>query len=121
MRSFTTLEEAAHTYDAVFSAWTAAEERLPLRVHRVRYERLVADPNAELARLLGFLDIDAAADALDHRHAARERGQIRTASYSQVTEPIYQRAVARWQRYADQLAPVIPILKPWAERLGYEV
>ena len=41
MRSFTMLDEAARTYDAVFDAWTRAEALLPLNVHRVRYERMV--------------------------------------------------------------------------------
>jgi hypothetical protein len=25
----------------------------------------------------------------------------------------------RWRRYARELEPVLPILLPWAERLGY--
>lgn len=120
MRSFVTIEEAARTYDAVFTAWTTAERQLPLKVHRVRYERLVDDVHTELADVLAFLKIDAHPRTLDHRVNAKERGAVRTASYSQVTEPIYRRAVARWRRYADQLAPVMPILAPWAERMGYE-
>ena len=47
------------------------------------------------------------------------RGHVRTASYSQVGEPIYTRAAGRWERYREQLAPVLPILAPWAERMGY--
>lgn len=121
MRSFATLDEAARTYDAVFAAWTLAEERLPLKVHRVRYERLVEDARNELTQLLAFLDIEADPATLDHRAAAQRRGHISTASYSQVAEPIYHRAVARWRRYADHLKPVIPILAPWAARMGYDV
>ena len=36
-------------------------------------------------------------------------------------EPLYTRARGRWQRYADQLAPVLPILAPWAEKMGYDL
>lgn len=120
MRSFTSLAEAARTYDAVFTAWTLAEERFALPVHRVRYERLVDDPPGELARLFAFLAIDADPATLDHQTAARDRGPINTASYAQVTEPIYRRSLDRWRKYADQLAPVIPILRPWAIRMGYD-
>lgn len=120
MRSFVTIEEAARTYDAVFSAWTMAERRLTLDVHRVRYERLVATPTEELASVLQFLGIDHEAGMLDHRAVVQNRGYISTASYAQVGEPIYQRSVARWRSYADQLAPVIPILAPWARRMGYD-
>jgi hypothetical protein len=37
-----------------------------------------------------------------------------------VSEPIYKRAVERWRNYSEELGPVLPILKPWIEALGYE-
>ena len=120
MLSFTDLEEAARTYDAVFTAWSQAEARLPLTVHRVRYERLVADPAAELRAALDFIGADYTPELIDNVAGAQQRGTVRTASYAQVTEPLYQRAVARWQRYRDELAPVMPILRPWVERMGYD-
>ncbi len=120
MRSFTDLKEAARTYDAVFDAWTRAETLLPLQVHRVRYERMVADLEGEMRGLLAFLGLPWDPAVLDNRASAAERGHIRTASYAQVTEPIYQRSAGRWERYRAQMAPVLPILAPWIERLGYE-
>jgi hypothetical protein len=44
---------------------------------------------------------------------------VSTASYAQVTEPIYKRAAGRWQRYASHLAPILPKLAPWVDRFGY--
>jgi hypothetical protein len=44
---------------------------------------------------------------------------VRTASYAQIGQPLYQRAVGRWRSYQKELAPVMPILQPWIERLGY--
>lgn len=119
MRSFTDLEEAARTYDAVFDAWTAAETMLPLSVHRVRYERMVENLEAEMRALLAFLGRDWDPVVLDNQASAASRGHVRTASYSQVGEPIYKRAAGRWERYREQLAPVLPILVPWVERMGY--
>lgn len=121
MRSFTTLEEAARTYDAVFSAWGVAEATLPIRVHRVRYENLVVDPESEMRTLLRFTGLPWDASVLDNRTAAASRGHIRTASYSQVTEPIHARSAGRWERYRAELAAVLPILAPWATRMGYQV
>jgi tetratricopeptide (TPR) repeat protein len=120
MRSFADLKEAALTYDAVFDAWTRATTLLPIHVHRVRYERLVDDLETEMRTLLGFLGIAWDPQVLDNRASAAKRGHVRTASYSQVAEPIYRRAAGRWQRYRAQMAPVLPILGPWAERMGYE-
>lgn len=121
MRSFTDLEEAARTYDAVFGLWTRATDVLPIDHIAIRYETLIADPEAETRRLLEFLGEPWTPEVMDNRASAAKRGQIRTASYSQVAEPLYTRAVARWTRYRDQLAPVMPILRPWAERMGYPV
>ncbi|HEX5184814.1 MAG TPA: sulfotransferase [Allosphingosinicella sp.] len=121
MRSFVTLEEAARTYDAVFDAWTRAETLLPLQVHRIRYERMVEDLEGEMRPLLDFLGLEWDEKVLDNRAAAAKRDHIRTASYSQVTEPIYRRSAGRWERYRRQMAPVLPILAPWAELMGYEV
>ena len=120
MRSFTDLKEAARTYDAVFDAWSRAEALLPLSVHRVRYERMVADLEGEMRALLDFLGRPWDPRVLDNRAAAAGRGHVRTASYAQVTEPIYRRAAGRWERYRDQLAPVLPILAPWADKMGYQ-
>lgn len=121
MRSFVALEEAARTYDAVFDAWTRAETLLPLRVHRIRYEHMVEDLEGEMRPLLGFLGLDWDPKVLDNRAAAAKRDHIRTASYSQVTEPIYRRSAGRWERYRKQMEPVLPILAPWAKRMGYEI
>jgi hypothetical protein len=58
---------------------------------------------------------------VDNRGAAAKRDHIRTASYAQVGEAIYKRSAGRWERYREQMAPVLPVLKPWAERMGYEI
>ena len=49
----------------------------------------------------------------------RDRGRIRTNSYQQVAEPIYRRALGRWQRYRGPLAPYLATLAPHAARWGY--
>ena len=120
MRSFTDLEEAARTYDAVFTAWERSTQLLNIPFRTIRYERLVVDPGGELAPLVDWLGLDWHDDLVDHTGTAKTRGRVRTASYSQIGEPLYTRARYRWKRYATELAPIVPILAPWAERLGYE-
>lgn len=119
MRSFTSLEEAAYTYSAAFASWENATSHLPISIHRVRYERLVADPAAEMKPLISWLGLEWHDAILDTVETARGRGRVPTASYAQVTEPVYTRASGRWERYQSQLQDVIPILAPWAEKLGY--
>ncbi len=120
MRSFTSLDEAARTYDAVFKAWHRGIDLLPAANHSVRYERLVADSRSELEPLIKWLGLEWHDDLHDHRKAASSRGRVRTASYSQIGEKLYTRATDRWRRYAPYLEAVLPILRPWAERMGYE-
>lgn len=120
MRSFTDLEEAARTYDAVFANYRRARELLPLRVHEVRYERMIADLAGEMRPLLAFLGLEWRDEVLDNQASAARRGTVRTASYAQIGQPLYQRAVGRWERYRAHLEPVLPILDPWIERLGYK-
>lgn len=119
MSNFLRLEDAAAFYDLTFRYWERARELLPLNVHTVVYERLVEDVEAEVRPLFDFLRLDWRDEALDHVSTARGRGLITTASYAQVTEPIYKRAAGRWQRYRRHLEPVLPALAPWAEAFGY--
>lgn len=121
MRSFTTIDEAARTYDAVFSAWERARSLCRANVHPVRYERLVDDTRGELEPLLDWLGLEFDDRLLAHEETAKARGRVRTASYAQIGERLYTRALDRWRRYADHLAPITPILRPWAERMGYAV
>lgn len=120
MRSFTSLDEAARTYDAVFSAWHRGLALFPVDTHAVRYERLISNPATELAPLVEWLGEQWHDDLLDHQQTANRRERVRTASYSQIGEKLYTRSRDRWRRYAEQMAPVLPILQPWAERMGYE-
>ena len=119
MRSFADLVEAARTYDAVFTNWERARELLPLRVYTVRYERMIADLERELRPLVSFLGLPWRDEVLDNQTSAAKRGHVRTASYAQVGQALYSHAVGRWNRYHGHLKPILPILAPWAERMGY--
>jgi tetratricopeptide (TPR) repeat protein len=121
MANFLDLDSLARLYDGVMDYWRRCRDSFPLAVHEIRYERLIEDPRAELAPLAAFLGLGWDPNLLDHRSAARARRYIATPSYSQVAEPLYTRARGRWRRYRDALEPILPLLRPWAERMGYEV
>jgi len=119
MANFLDLGDAARLYDAVLGHWHACRDALPIAVHDIRYERMIADAPGELAPLAAFLGLALDAAMLDHQRTARARPHIATPSYAQVAEPLYRRALARWERYRPQMDPVLPLLAPWAERMGY--
>jgi tetratricopeptide (TPR) repeat protein len=121
MSSFLRLETAAELYDLSFRNFEAALALFSLPVHRVIYENVVADPEAELRSLLDFLGLEWSDQVLEHEATARSRGRIKTASYAQVGEPIYRRSAGRWKHYRKHLEPVLPLLEPWAAKFGYSV
>jgi tetratricopeptide (TPR) repeat protein len=117
---FTSLEQTALAYTSVMSAWSTYESTLALHYHPVRYEDLVADPAGTVRELLDYLGKDWSDAVLDYAGKAQRRGGISTPSYHQVSEPIYEHARYRWRRFQAQLAPVLPLLEPYAHQFGYE-
>ncbi|HEX6072751.1 MAG TPA: sulfotransferase family protein, partial [Sphingomicrobium sp.] len=108
-------------YDLSFGYFEKARELLEPEVHTVIYENIVADRDRELRPLFDFLGLEWDERVLDHQSTARKRGHIKTASYAQVVEPIYQRSAGRWLNYRKHLEPVLPILEPWAAKFGYSM
>jgi len=121
MSNFLRLEDAAEYYDLTFRHWEQSRVLFPLDVYPIAYEQLVEDVERQVRPLFESLGLSWNDEALDHRKTAKSRGFITTASYSQVTEPIYKRASGRWQRYREHLAPILPVLAPWVEKFGYRL
>jgi len=97
----------------------AVEARVGVRLREVRYERLVADPEAELRALLAWLGEEWDPACLEFH---RNRRIVETASYAQVSRPLYGDAVDRWRRYADLIPrEAIETLRPMADELEYEM
>ena len=118
MYQMLTLKGAAEYYDAVLTLATLYHDRLPLDVHEVRYERLVESFEAEARAAAAFIGIDWIEGMADFADTARARA-VNTPSSQQVARGLYQEGAGQWRAYADKLAPVMPILGPWVDRLGY--
>lgn len=117
--SFHTLQEAAFLYDRVMGLWKQFTELFDLNFIEVKYEDLVAGVEQTCRPVLEFIGTPWHPGILDHEETARSRPFIRTASYSQVTQPLYMRATGRWLRYRQHLEPILPTLEPWMEQFGY--
>jgi tetratricopeptide (TPR) repeat protein len=116
--AFTDLTETARCYAAAMDLAAVYRQVLPIAPAEVRYERLVDDFEGELARIAGFLGLELTAGMIDVAATANRR-TVRTPSAPQVRAGLNRRGLGRWRAYASELAPVMPILEPWIERLGY--
>jgi tetratricopeptide (TPR) repeat protein len=112
------LESAARHYAPVIDLVEHYCREMKLGYLRVRYEDMVEDQEASMRRVLDFIG-----EGFDPKCLAfhENRRYARTASYAQVTEQLYDRSRYRYRNYLPQLQPVIPILQPVIERLGYAV
>jgi len=111
------LETIALHYRLVMDLVAHYRGQMTLRYLPVRYENVVTDPEAEVRRLLDFIGVEFDEACLAFH---QNRRYARTASYAQVTEPLYHHAVHRHRHYAAELAPLRDILAEWITRLGYE-
>jgi hypothetical protein len=112
------LESAARHYALIADLVAHYRGEMALRYLPIRYEDIVDNQEAAVRRMLDFIG-EAFDDNCLRFH--ENRRYARTASYAQVTEKLYDRSRYRHRKYAKQLEPIIPILKPAIERLGYEV
>jgi tetratricopeptide (TPR) repeat protein len=76
---------------------------LPVPVLAVDYEETVADLEGVARRLVAWCGLDWELACLAFHEGKRP---VRTASVSQVRQPIYSRSVARWKHYEPTLAPL---------------
>ena len=84
------------------------ETVLPLPIQDVEYEKLTAQPEIEIPRLLEFAGLS------PHEACYRfhESGRFtNTASYDQVRRPVYTESAGRWRNYRDFIQPLIKTLR----------
>lgn len=79
------------------------DDVLPGRIHRVFYERMVADTEGEVRRLLAYCGLEFEGNCLNFHENDRA---VRTASSEQVRKPIYRNAVDHWRHFEAMLEPL---------------
>lgn len=97
------LAELAGYYIAYHRLMQHWRNVLPDAILDVRYEDLVADPEAQARRILDWCGLDWQAQVL--APAANERPST-TASAAQVREPIHASSVQKWRLHAQGLTPL---------------
>ena len=114
--------EQNHTYDlGELGRYYQRYERLMAHWHRVlpagsildvRYEEVVADLDTMARRIIAYCGLPWDDRCLSFHETDRP---VRTASATQVRQPIYKTAVGRWRAYEQELGPLLAALSGSAE------
>lgn len=113
------LVHLANAYVASMRHWLYHVEVFQADVLVSRYEDLVAETPAQIHRIAKFLGLADADSMLSFANHAREKGFIKTPSYTQVINPVNARSVNHWLQYRPQFEEVLPIVRPMLEHWGY--
>jgi tetratricopeptide (TPR) repeat protein len=116
--NFLSLERTAKHYADLMDVWLRLRELGGFDWIETRYEDVVADLETEGRKVTEFLGLTWHPDQAKFHETAR-RKVLFAPTYHDVTQPVYKRAVNRWERYAEALAPVQERLAPYCRKFGY--
>ena len=97
------LEDLGRYYRCYLRLMDHWDRVLPGKVLHVQYESLVADPQAQIRRLLEHCGLSFEAACVAFHETKRP---VRTASAEQVRQPLYTSGVGYWRNFAKQLEPL---------------
>ena len=103
------LADLGHYYTDYVRLMDHVDAVAPGRVHRLIYERLVDDTEAEVRALLAACNLPFDPTCLAFHQTERA---IRTPSSEQVRQPIYRDALDEWRHYEPWIGELITLLEP---------
>ncbi len=97
------LDDLGRYYADYVQLMAHVDRILPGRVHRVIYEEMVTDTEAQVRALLAFCGLDFEPGCLEFYRTERA---VRTASSEQVRRPIFRTGTQGWQGFEPWLDPL---------------
>ena len=101
------LEHIAHRiqeYQRLMEHWRKV---LPIQILELDYEKLVENQEAQSQKLIDWIGLQWDPACLEFHKTTR---LVKTASVTQVRQPMYSRSVGRWKNYEAQLHPLLQSL-----------
>jgi hypothetical protein len=77
---------------------------LPDKMYKASYEDLTHNQEEQTKKLIKFCDLDWEEGCISFHETERE---VHTASSVQVRKPMYTSSVNKWERYKDELKPLL--------------
>jgi tetratricopeptide (TPR) repeat protein len=93
-----------HQYCRIMDHWRAV---LPTPIHEVDYQETVTDLESVARRLVEVIGLEWDPACLEFHRTERP---VRTASVTQVRQPVYTRSLERWKHYQSELAELFAAL-----------
>jgi tetratricopeptide (TPR) repeat protein len=93
-----------HQYRRMMDHWRGV---LPMPIHEVDYQETVTDLEAVARRLVDAIGLEWDPACLEFHRTERP---VRTASVTQVRQPVYTRSLARWKNYESELGELFAAL-----------
>ena len=101
------LEDSAEVLISQEQLMMHFKDLFPSAIYTLSYETLVNDPDHEIRRLVAWLEWDWNDDYLEPHLTTRS---INTASVIQARQPISNKSVGGWSKYAEMLEPARRVL-----------
>ena len=121
MKNFLSIESSAYLYDLVMKLWSIYLKNFSLNYHYIKYEDIVLNFETSTKNIFNFLSLDWTAQTKKFYLAAKNRTDISTPSYNQVTSPLYLKSLNRWKNYKNYFKESKKYLDKWANKFNYEI
>lgn len=112
------LADTVAEYASVMEVWIKLLPILTGHYLQIRYETMVDHLEETARQVLEFLTLPWNPEVLQFDRHAREK-LVRSPTYADVAQPVFKRAVGRWQHYERYMEPHLNTLAPYIEQLGY--
>jgi len=118
--NFLSLDRTFKHYEDLMDVWLRMRELGGFDWIETRYEDVVLNMEQEGRKATEFLGLTWHPNQARSHETARQK-VLYAPTYHDVTQPVYQRAVGRWERYAGTLQPFLARLAPYCRKFRYEV
>ena len=121
MKNFLSIRSSAALYDLVMKLWTIYQKKFSINFHFIKYEDVVINFKKTTKEVFEYLSLDWSDETEDFYLTAKNRVDISTPSYNQVTSPLYLRSIDRWKNYEKHFKDSKEYLDKWVNQFDYKI
>lgn len=115
---FLNWKDCARFYALIMDYWLSIRDSLSLQWIELRYEDVINNLEGQFRPILAKIGLEWSSECSEfYRHSQRKI--IKTPSFDQVTQPVYNSSVERWRHYEKHFDAIMPDIKPYIDSFGY--